>query len=83
MYLDLIDNTDHISKKFYDANKSKKDPILTEKEEFVFTTVCLLNEINSKLNDLEFSRLFVSVFPDYKPWRKKMFREEYIIYHFL
>jgi len=81
IYLDFIDELNPIAIKFYNANKKRKDPILTKREEFVFDIFHKLNEIEKKLKDLNYSVMFFSVYPNYKPWRDNITREDYIIYH--
>lgn len=81
IYLNFIEELNPIAKKFHKANKKGKDPILSEREEFIFDIFQRLNEIVDKLKDLNYSVMFFSVYPNYKLWRSKITRQEYIIYH--
>jgi len=81
IYLDFIEELNPIAIKFHEANKKEQNPVLSEREEFVFDIFQRLNEIDNKLKDLNYSIMFFSVYPNYKPWRSKITRQEYIIYH--
>jgi hypothetical protein len=81
IFLDFISCLGPISRKLRQADKAKTTYPLVGLEDYIFDTFHFLVEIEYKIKDMELSIMLMSAFPNYKPWRDKMSRQEYIIYH--
>lgn len=69
------------AKKILEAEKYKKDPVFTPREEYNRFVIWYLIEIINKIKDIDAGSIFINFYPSNYKLRKKLSRSEYITYH--
>jgi hypothetical protein len=78
-----LENTDLFKKciEIFPIIQDKEKNNFSKKEKYFFELLIKTVEIIKKVDELNYCLLFLSVFPKYKTWEKKIYRRNYIEYH--